>query len=327
MNQIATIANALPSPVSDRGITPEAWRVMKTVLYPDASDEMTLILHDYCTARGLDPLKKPFHVVKVWDSKKREMAESIWPSISEGRITAMRTGEYAGMDSIEHGPTRTENVGTESATFPEWAQCTVYRLIGGHRCAFAGPRVYWLETYAKKKGTDPTPNYMWSRRPFGQIDKCAEAAALRVAFPEENTMPTAEEMEGQTVGFDNARDITPKAEPARRPSSKAGKKAAPAADMSAPPEGEIVDHDPGTGEVIDPLSAVEDDLPPEEFEVWLGDNETVNSTDLKQAASGLSAAMKKEHPSDRTHFLVRNSGWIDALPTDTQNYLNDLAAE
>ncbi len=35
----------------------------------------------------------------------------------------------------------------------------------------------------KKK--DGSPNKMWKQRPYGQIGKCAEAAALRRAFPEE----------------------------------------------------------------------------------------------------------------------------------------------
>jgi RecT family len=39
---------------------------------------------------------------------------------------------------------------------------------------------------------------MWSNRPVGQLEKCAEAGALRRAFPEEiGNALTAEEMEGQ----------------------------------------------------------------------------------------------------------------------------------
>jgi hypothetical protein len=45
--------------------------------------------------------------------------------------------------------------------------------------------VYWVETYATIKRGDDTPNEMWETRPRGQLEKCAEAAALRAAFPEE----------------------------------------------------------------------------------------------------------------------------------------------
>lgn len=38
---------------------------------------------------------------------------------------------------------------------------------------------------------------MWAKRPYGQLAKCAEAQALRKAFPEVGSMPTAEEMAGK----------------------------------------------------------------------------------------------------------------------------------
>jgi hypothetical protein len=73
--------------------------------------------------------------------------------------------------------------GEFSVKFPEWAQVTVYRMVKDTRVAYAGPQVYWLETFGSLKSGEP--NSMWRKRPRGQIDKCAEAAALRAAFPEE----------------------------------------------------------------------------------------------------------------------------------------------
>jgi hypothetical protein len=58
-------------------------------------------------------------------------------------------------------------------------------MVRDQKVLFAGPKVYWEETYAVKKHDDDTPNEMWATRPRGQLDKCAEAAALRTAFPEE----------------------------------------------------------------------------------------------------------------------------------------------
>lgn len=205
MTAVVPLQTKLPEAASARGITREAWHVMKTVLFKDASDEMVCTLVDYCKARNLDPLKKPFHIVKVWDAQAGQMVDSIWPSIGETRITAFRTQEYAGLSDIRHGETMRQKVGGLDVTFPAWAQCSVFRMMGGEAREFVGPRVYWLETYAPKKGG--APNSMWSKRPYGQLDKCAEAAALRAAFPEENSMPTAEEMEGQTINGE-AIDVT-----------------------------------------------------------------------------------------------------------------------
>ena len=150
----------------------------------------------------------------MWSSVLGREVETVWPGVSELRTTAFRTKQYAGCDPAEFGPNKThrfkgrvrskgknapdEDVETET-TFPEWCQITVYRLIGGQTVRFAGQKVHWLEAYARR-GRAEIPNDMWCKRPFGQLEKCAEAAALRRAFPEEiGNELTAEEMEGQQV--------------------------------------------------------------------------------------------------------------------------------
>lgn len=182
------------------GIDKASWKALVESIFPGAKTPNSVIMAlSYCRARNLDPFKRPVHIVSVWDSEKRAMVETVWPGISELRTTAFRTGAYAGREATEFGPTTEQQVGTIRMVFPEWGQVTVYRMMNGQRVPFPGPRVYWLETFASVK--DGSPNAMWKRRPFGQLDKCAEAAALRAAFPEETDGgPTAEEMDGQTIG-------------------------------------------------------------------------------------------------------------------------------
>lgn len=178
------------------------WRALVDAVFPLAKEPSSVILAlSYCKARNLDPFKRPVHIVPMWNSAAKRMVETVWPGIGELRTTAFRTGQYAGRDEAKYGGTKIESVGNVVLEYPEWCQVTVYRLLGGQRLPFPGPRVYWKESYATTGKDDPSPNSMWRRRPFGQIDKCAEAAALRAAFPEEvGNEYAAEEMEGRVLG-------------------------------------------------------------------------------------------------------------------------------
>lgn len=184
------------------GVDLTEWRALVDAVFPLAKEPSSVILAlSYCKARNLDPFKRPVHIVPMWNSAAKRMVETVWPGIGELRTTAFRTGQYAGRDEAKYGGTKIESVGNVVLEYPEWCQVTVYRLLGGQRLPFPGPRVYWKESYATTGKDDPSPNSMWRRRPFGQIDKCAEAAALRAAFPEEvGNEYAAEEMEGRVLG-------------------------------------------------------------------------------------------------------------------------------
>lgn len=189
---VIPVNDTLKLQLAKRGVDEFGWNTLKQSIFPGAQDASILMAIDYCKARRLDVLKKPVHIVPIWNSKEGKMVDTIWPSISELRTTAMRTGQYAGKDETKFGESvdqswppagkRTEKV---EVIYPEWAQVTVYRMVGTQRVAFVGPKVYWQESYAVASKADDAPNTMWQERPFGQIEKCAEAAALRAAFPEE----------------------------------------------------------------------------------------------------------------------------------------------
>lgn len=209
----------------DMGVNKTTWKVLCEAIWPAAKTSNSIVMAlSYCQSRRLDPFKRVVHIVPVWDSKAQGYVETVWPSISEMRTTAFRTGQYAGCDETKFGPDITKtfkgkvkNDGKwvdieKTVSFPEWAQITVYRIAGGQRVPFVGPRVHWLETYARM-GRSEVPNEMWERRARGQCEKCAEAASLRKAFPEElGNEYAAEEMEGQRF-WHEMRDVTPKPEP------------------------------------------------------------------------------------------------------------------
>jgi phage recombination protein Bet len=202
------------------GVGAAAWNALCHTVYPHAKNVDALVMvMAYCKARNLDPLKKPVHIVPMYDSKLGRYVETIWPSISEIRITAHRTQSYAGCDAAEFGPDVTESFTgkirvrgekdesgrsqsrseekTVGVSYPQWCQITVWRFVQGEPRKFVGPKVYWKETYASIQDSG-VPNSMWERRSRGQLEKCAEAAALRKAFPEElGTVYAAEEMAGR----------------------------------------------------------------------------------------------------------------------------------
>lgn len=189
-----------------------AWRVLVEAIFPSAkSVEAILMALSYCQTRKLDIFKRPVHIVPMWSTAANGYVETVWPGIAELRTTAFRTGQYAGCDEAAFGPTlertfsgRVKEKGAwldkaVTVKFPEWCRLTVYRDLNGKVCKFVGPKVAWLETYATQGNSD-IPNEMWHSRTEGQLEKCAEAAALRRAFPEElGNMLSAEEMEGRKI--------------------------------------------------------------------------------------------------------------------------------
>ena len=170
--------------------------VLQTSLYPGASIGSVKMVLGYCKAAGLDPMQKPVHIVPMWDKNTRAMRDVIMPGIGLYRTSAARTGQYAGVTEPEFGQDVTETIGGIQITFPAWCKVTVKRLLGNQVVEFAA-KEFWKENYATASKDTPAPNAMWKKRPYGQIAKCAEAQALRKAFPELGSAPTADEMEGR----------------------------------------------------------------------------------------------------------------------------------
>lgn len=197
---------------SDLQVNEGSWQALIDTIWPSAKTlrAVTMALA-YCKARKLDPFKRVVHIVPMWHSAIGREVETVWPGIAELRTTAFRTGQFFGMDEPEFGPmvkktftgsiTRDRKVVELSieVEFPEWCRIKVKRLLGGQVGTFVGPKVMWLEAYASI-GRSDLPNSMWQERPVGQVEKCAEAGALRRAFPEEiGSDYSSEEMAGKLI--------------------------------------------------------------------------------------------------------------------------------
>lgn len=195
--------------------------VLESSLYPGASRESIKLVLSYCQASGLDPMQKPVHIVPMDVAVKSndgkityQKRDVIMPGIGLYRIQAARTSEYAGVTEPVFGEIKkiaTQRKQYNNASrddksftmvndgeieFPEWCKVTVKRLVGGMAVEFTA-KEYWQENYATAGKDSTAPNAMWKRRPYAQLAKCAEAQALRKAFPELGAAPTADEMEGK----------------------------------------------------------------------------------------------------------------------------------
>jgi hypothetical protein len=73
--------------------------------------------------------------------------------------------------------------GSALHTVPEFCTVTVHRIIAGERVQFSHTEFFEEACNTTKDGS---LNSMWTKRKRGQLSKCAEAGALRKAFPEES---------------------------------------------------------------------------------------------------------------------------------------------
>jgi phage recombination protein Bet len=203
MSKVATINQGSVANVP----AAELINTLRNSLYPGAAEESVMLVLSYCKAAGLDPMQKPVHIVPMWSAAQSRLVDQVMPGIGLYRIQAARTGHYAGVSEPEFGPDVTEDLGGQQMTYPAWCKVIVKRsLASGQVCEFAAVE-RWKENYATKTSKVTTPNAMWARRPYAQLAKCAEAQALRKAFPEVGSQPTADEMEGKEII--EARDVTP----------------------------------------------------------------------------------------------------------------------
>ena len=152
-----------------------------------AKDARTLVdLALFLTAANdlkLNPLLRQVH----WITRGGKGVLQV--GIDGYRSIADRTGVYAGSEpavfrgTIEQKYTATEWVNGQerqverTMVVPEKASVLVWKIVAGHKSAFTG-EAYWTEFYPGQK-----EGFQWRKMPRHMLGKCAEAQALRKAFP------------------------------------------------------------------------------------------------------------------------------------------------
>ena len=145
--------------------------IKETVASGATDNELKLFLYQ-CSRTGLDPLSKQIHFIK------RGGKATIQTGIDGFRAIAERTGHYAGNDDylFNNDMTMYEMLQAKME-HPITATATVYKIVGGVRVSFAATAIW--DAYCPK-GNE---SFMWKKMPYLMLGKCAEALALRKAFP------------------------------------------------------------------------------------------------------------------------------------------------
>lgn len=160
--------------------------LLKQTICKGANDQEFQVFLHVCKRTGLDPFQKQLYMVKRWDSQLKKETMTLQTGIDGYRLIADRTGKYA------PGREPTFVYGEDGKLIS--ATAYVKKLTADGTWHEVSATAFYSEYVQKTK--EGVPTKFWRDMPHSQLAKCAEALALRKAFPADlSGVYTHEEMQ------------------------------------------------------------------------------------------------------------------------------------
>lgn len=162
---------------------------LKQIGVENAPNADLAVFLNFAQRTGLDPFARQIYMIGRYS--KNGTKWTIQASIDGLRIVAERSGDYAGQTAVEY-------CGNDGVWRDVWVgnEPPVAARVGVLRHGFNVPlyAVAYFDEYVQTD-RDGRPTAMWASKPKLMLAKCAEALALRKAFPNDLAgLYTADEM-------------------------------------------------------------------------------------------------------------------------------------